>query len=225
MADETGVLTQEGASLSDSMVELRLFIGLGIVVTSFGLVLSGCSGAMDKRAKLDPPASRVELVTVNPSGCENLGDVSGIARVEGDDGEAAQEARNDIRNKAAAKGATHVVLQTNNSEEKSGAWATSIQVTLTGVAYQCEGVEEPASTVAAQASTAPPAVASANPAPVAKQPKQTGTSSAPDPAQPGRACTPGATQACVGPGACQGGQFCTPDGMAFSSCDCGKAAD
>jgi hypothetical protein len=206
------------------MVEVRFFIGLGIVVTSFGMVLSGCSGAMDKRAKLDPAASRVELVTAKPNGCENLGDVSGIARVEGDDGEAAQEARNDIRNKAAAKGATHVELQTNNAEEKSGAWATSIQVTLTG-AYHCDSVHEPTSTVAAQTSVTPPVAASASAAPIAEQPTQPGTSAARNPAQPGQACTPGATQACVGPGGCQGGQFCTPDGMAFSSCDCGKAAD
>jgi len=35
------------------------------------------------------------------------------------------------------------------------------------------------------------------------------------------ACTPGATQRCVGAGACQGGQACLPDGSGFASCDCG----
>ena len=39
-----------------------------------------------------------------------------------------------------------------------------------------------------------------------------------------RSCTPGATQACVGPAACQGGQQCLADGMAFGPCDCGGAA-
>ena len=44
------------------------------------------------------------------------------------------------------------------------------------------------------------------------------------PAPPRRSCTPGATQACVGPAACQGGQQCLADGMAFGPCDCGGAA-
>ena len=36
-----------------------------------------------------------------------------------------------------------------------------------------------------------------------------------------QACVPGATQACVGPGACRGGQQCLADGAAFGPCDCG----
>jgi hypothetical protein len=39
-----------------------------------------------------------------------------------------------------------------------------------------------------------------------------------------RVCTPGASQACVGPGGCQGGQACLVDGAAFGPCDCGGAA-
>jgi hypothetical protein len=38
---------------------------------------------------------------------------------------------------------------------------------------------------------------------------------------PPRACIPGATQACVGLGACAGGQACLPDGAGFGPCDCG----
>jgi hypothetical protein len=34
-------------------------------------------------------------------------------------------------------------------------------------------------------------------------------------------CTPGVTQACVGPAGCPGGQACSPDGAAFGPCDCG----
>ena len=41
------------------------------------------------------------------------------------------------------------------------------------------------------------------------------------PAASTRACTPGASQACIGPGACQGGQACLADGSAFGPCDCG----
>jgi hypothetical protein len=38
------------------------------------------------------------------------------------------------------------------------------------------------------------------------------------------ACTPGATQACIGPAACAGGQACLPDGTGYAPCDCGPAA-
>ncbi len=54
----------------------------------------------------------------------------------------------------------------------------------------------------------PPAVAVAPSAPPAKT----------------SACTPGATQQCVGAGACAGGQACLPDGSGFSPCDCGGAS-
>lgn len=36
-------------------------------------------------------------------------------------------------------------------------------------------------------------------------------------------CTKGSTQACVGAGACQGGQSCLPDGSGYGACDCGEA--
>jgi hypothetical protein len=42
-------------------------------------------------------------------------------------------------------------------------------------------------------------------------------------APPSRACAPGASQACVGPAGCKGGQVCAPDGAAFGVCDCGPA--
>lgn len=44
---------------------------------------------------------------------------------------------------------------------------------------------------------------------------------APPPAPAPRACVPGSTQACIGPGKCEGGQSCLPDGAAFGPCDCG----
>jgi len=37
----------------------------------------------------------------------------------------------------------------------------------------------------------------------------------------GRVCAPGATQTCVGPGACSGGQQCLPDGSSWGACQCG----
>jgi hypothetical protein len=49
------------------------------------------------------------------------------------------------------------------------------------------------------------------------------TRSSPDggqPLEPLRRCVPGATQACVGPGACAGAQACLPGGSGFTPCDC-----
>jgi hypothetical protein len=37
------------------------------------------------------------------------------------------------------------------------------------------------------------------------------------------ACTPGETQACLGPGACDGAQICLSDGSGYGDCDCGAA--
>jgi hypothetical protein len=37
-------------------------------------------------------------------------------------------------------------------------------------------------------------------------------------------CTPGATQRCVGKGACDGGQSCLSDGSGFGACECADAA-
>jgi hypothetical protein len=39
-----------------------------------------------------------------------------------------------------------------------------------------------------------------------------------------RECGVGETRACIGPGACQGGQACLPDGSGFGACDCGSVA-
>ncbi len=36
------------------------------------------------------------------------------------------------------------------------------------------------------------------------------------------ACVPGATQACIGPAGCSGGQACSADGTHFERCDCGS---
>lgn len=42
---------------------------------------------------------------------------------------------------------------------------------------------------------------------------------------PGQVCVPGATQECLGPGACRGAQACLTDGRGYGSCDCGSGAD
>jgi hypothetical protein len=62
-----------------------------------------------------------------------------------------------------------------------------------------------------------PATAEAGAAPGAASPAAAGAAAAPT----ARACIPGSTQACIGPGKCEGGQSCLPDGSAFGPCDCG----
>lgn len=39
--------------------------------------------------------------------------------------------------------------------------------------------------------------------------------------EPGQACIPGATQECLGAGACRGAQACMMDGRGYGPCDCG----
>jgi hypothetical protein len=41
-------------------------------------------------------------------------------------------------------------------------------------------------------------------------------------ADPGKVCTPGLTQVCLGPGACKGAQSCLPSGEQWGPCDCGS---
>jgi len=43
-------------------------------------------------------------------------------------------------------------------------------------------------------------------------------------ASPATACTPYETQACLGVGACRGGQLCLSDGSGWTACDCGSIA-
>ncbi len=43
-----------------------------------------------------------------------------------------------------------------------------------------------------------------------------------EPIKTARACVPGSSQACVGPGGCKGGQACADDGTKFLPCDCGS---
>jgi len=49
--------------------------------------------------------------------------------------------------------------------------------------------------------------------------------SSPAPPEKTQVCSPNETRICYGPGACQGGQYCLPDGSAYSACDCGTKGD
>ena len=112
-------------------------VSVFVLVSMATLGLGGCTGAMDKRVALRPEATSIELVTGQPEGCQPLGDVIGSASVEGDKEQAMQEARSDVRNKAVALGATHVVLQSTSNEKKGGVWGARYEITLSGVAYRC----------------------------------------------------------------------------------------
>jgi hypothetical protein len=70
-------------------------------------------------------------------------------------------------------------------------------------------------------STAPKVAPSAS-LPEGQRPQPRPAASKPSPPK-ASVCTPGGTQRCVGPGACEGGQSCLPDGSGYGACDCGKA--
>jgi hypothetical protein len=82
-----------------------------------------------------PGADRIELVTREPDRdqFEFLGDVEGTAK--GDLSEATQNARNDIRNRAARLGATLVTIDTNTNGNAMD-WTGRNQVVLNGRAFR-----------------------------------------------------------------------------------------
>jgi hypothetical protein len=88
---------------------------------------------------------------------------------------------------------------------------------LGGVAYRAPSPAPVASATATPVAPAVAATPSAAPAPSASPP--------PAPASaPAQHCIPGSTQACLGPGACQGAQACREDGGGYMPCDCGSGS-
>jgi len=116
-----------------------------------------------------------------------------------------------MRNEAAKLGARYVQL-TSFEAPRPNHQCLEHEYQLRGVAYRAPTDVAPTSV----ASSAAPPVASAVPSPAP-------TPSAP-PAAPPRVCVPGATQACLGPGACSGAQACRDDVSGYLPCDCGPAA-
>jgi hypothetical protein len=57
----------------------------------------------------------------------------------------------------------------------------------------------------------------------AASPSAAASSSTAGPPEPVRVCVPGATQACLGPGACSGAQACLRDASGYGPCDCGNS--
>jgi hypothetical protein len=105
------------------------------------------------------------------------------------------------------KGASYEVLYALDKQQVFGSQQSTIEARTSEAVIRCQGQHvkltgpvDPPPAAAAPTSTPPVATTSKAPA---------------------LACVPGATQACVGPGACSGGQACLADGSGFAACDCG----
>ena len=102
--------------------------------------LSSCS-----TADITMEGSRVEMVHEKPGGsCENLGPVFGKGGGSFGGGWISDEslmeyASNDVRNNAAKKGATHVVVNSHQMGNSSGQYGgTTSTATYSGIAYKCK---------------------------------------------------------------------------------------
>jgi hypothetical protein len=90
----------------------------------------------------------VVLLDADPgSGCKSLGSVTGSAdpffgALQGDD-QLVESARNDARNEAARRGATHVRFDGAPARWPSGTFGGGQGVTVAAVAYRCDGAAAP----------------------------------------------------------------------------------
>jgi hypothetical protein len=125
------------------------------------------------------------------------------------------------------KGASYEILYAIDTQRIYGSPSSNeVESRTSQAVVHCLGLhQEPMGEAVAGASLIAAASASAKPkaAPSASGAAPPLAPAAPTaPAVPAtRTCVPGATQACVGPAACSGGQACLPDGSAFGACDCG----
>jgi hypothetical protein len=115
------------------MKQYRRLTGF-LAACAVSYALSACAGA--EQIPLRPEAARIEIVKGEPDrkAFQYLGEVQGEAKAS-DVGEANTNARNDIRNKAAALGATVVVLDTNTAANAMD-WSGRNKVVLTGRAFR-----------------------------------------------------------------------------------------
>jgi hypothetical protein len=99
------------------------------------LVLAACAGGIPDHVELTPQAENVEFAYEPPgaTGYQEIGKVTGVA--QGSDTDTTTEAaRNDLRNKAAALGATVVTIDQNIG--KGVPLTNQVRVELTGRAYK-----------------------------------------------------------------------------------------
>ncbi|MCO5143279.1 MAG: DUF4156 domain-containing protein [Oligoflexia bacterium] len=110
---------------------------LGVILVS--LFAFGCS-----TAELSSKGSSVEIVSeISKQNCKNIGPVFGkgggsFGGAWISDEKLMEYAYNDLRNKAAEKGATHVVSQGHQMGQTTGQYGGSTSTaTISGVAYRC----------------------------------------------------------------------------------------
>lgn len=116
-------------------INLKYFI----ILTPFFNFIQGCS-----TASLSNEGSSVEVImSLDRKDCKNLGPVFGkgggsFGGTWISDEKLMEYASNDLRNKAASKGATHVVIHNHQVGMTSGRDGGSTStVTQQGIAYQC----------------------------------------------------------------------------------------
>jgi hypothetical protein len=127
------------------------------------------------------------------------------------------------------KGAPYDVLRARDQRDRFGAelGTSQVEVRASEAVIRCAGAHasEPQEPQEPQQQPANPAglpPGMSLPPPQGPVPPLPLPPPEPAPAHaPARVCIPGTTQACVGPGACEGGQSCLPSGTAFGPCDCG----
>jgi hypothetical protein len=95
------------------------------------------------------------------------------------------------------------ILRGESRHVVRGAGPSQVEYRISDLTFACGGHDDDASP--SSGVSTPQAIRAAEPA---------------NPVKP--VCTPGGTQACVGPGGCSGGQACTTNGSAFGPCDCGS---
>ncbi len=99
------------------------------------LLLSACAGSLPDHVELTPQAENVEFAYEPPGAdaYQEVGKVTGMA--QGTDTDATTEAaKNDLRNKAAALGATVVTIDQNQGEAVP--LTNTLKVKLVGRAYK-----------------------------------------------------------------------------------------
>jgi Domain of unknown function (DUF4156) len=145
--------------------------GFGLMKISMALC-AALAGAGCATAALSQRGSMVEMTdSVDKSSCQNLGPVFGkgggsFGGTWISDEDLMEYAANDLRNKAAEKGATHVVFtghEMGNTSGKDG--GTTSTATIMGVAYRCAPPARVAAPAAAPTAQRAPAQAAAAPTP------------------------------------------------------------
>src|SRR5258707_15161038 len=96
---------------------------------AIGACLTGCGAEV---VALEPRGETVDIVTGEPRGCRIIKEV--VATSEGDDVETSiRGARNDLRNRTAARGGEYAVLQTSTTSPKG----TFYETVMTGLVVHC----------------------------------------------------------------------------------------